>query len=295
MANNKDSKSTINDSPRDAKSPASAVAPILNYLLETRGFDFTGFHPDMLVRRISKRLVATATRNFDNYLAYLPSHEDELDRLIDVLTINVSRFFRDSLTFELLAERVLPTLIRKKVACHDSSLRIWSAGCAQGEEPYSVAILVQELLEKDAYPVELHLFATDIDPKALRTAQEAQYARADLEQMKYGFLLKYFKPEGENFRLIPAIQEKVHFSQYDILDKKHGTPPESVFGGFDLVLCRNLLIYFKPEYQMRIFEKLYHAIAPDGILILGEAETLPMTLRHLFCREFEFSPIYRKL
>ncbi len=87
----------------------------------------------------------------------------------------------------------------------------------------------------------------------------------------------------------------VHFSLYDILDKKYGTPPESIFGGFDLVLCRNLLIYFRPDYQVQIWEKLYRALASGGYLIIGEAETLPITLRHLFHREFEFSPIYRKL
>ncbi len=271
------------------------IASILNYLNDKRGFDFTGCHQDMLLRRLGKRLTATASKDCRDYLACLHQNEEELDRLVDVLTINVSRFFRDPLTFELIAERILPTVMRKKVDQGGSSLRIWSAGCARGEEPYSLAILIHELLEKEAHQLDLNLFATDIDAKALRDAREARYAQADVDQMKYRHLLKYFKQEGDLFRLIPEIKSLVNFSLYDILDKQHKTPPESVFGGFDLVLCRNLLIYFRPECQEQIFEKLYHAIVPNGTLILGEAETLPMTLRHLFSREFELSPIYRKL
>ncbi len=272
----------------------AAFDPILDYLVEKRGFDFSGCHRDMLARRIGKRLMVTACKDFGEYLACLRRDADELDRLIDAITINVSRFFRDSLTFELIADRIMPDMVRKKAGTGDPSLRIWSAGCARGEEPYSVAILLHELLEKEGRKMVLHLFGTDIDAGVLKDAREALYALSGVEHMKHRFLLKYFTPEGASFRLIPEIREKVHFSLYDMLDKKHGVPPESVFGGFDLVLCRNLLIYFNPEYQVRIFEKLCHALADNGYLILGEAETPPPALRHFFNRVFDFSPIYRK-
>ncbi len=272
----------------------TALASILDFLIEKRGFDFTGYHRNMLARRIGKRLAPTACTDFSEYLACLLRDADELDRLIDVVTINVSRFFRDSLTFELIADRILPDMVRKKGGMGDPSLRIWSAGCARGEEPYSVAILIHELLEKEGRKMVLHLFGTEIDVGVLKDAREALYALSSVEHMKHRLLLKYFTPEGPSFRLIPEIREKVHFSLHDMLDKKHGVPPESVFGGFDLVLCRNLLIYFTPEYQVRIFEKLYHALADNGYLILGEVETPPPALRHFFNRVFDFSPIYRK-
>ncbi len=271
-----------------------ALAPLLDFLVEKRGFDLTGYHRDMLVRRISRRLAATACSDLSDYLAYLHRDADELDRLIDAITISVSRFFRDSLTFELIADRILPDLVGKKAAMAHPELRIWSAGCARGEEPYSVAILIHALLEKEGRKMDLHLFATDIDTGVLQDAREALYALSSVEDMKHRLLLKYFRPEGTSFRLIPEIRAKVHFSRYDMLDKKRGVPPESVFGGFDLVLCRNLLIYFNPDYQVRIFEKLHHALADNGYLILGQVETLPLRLRHLFKQVFEFSPIYRK-
>ena len=125
------------------------LAPILDYLLEKRGFDFSGHHPAMLARRIGQRLTATACKDFGDYFCCLQKNALELDRLLDVITINVNRFFRDTLTFELIADRILPDIIREKTQAQDQSLRVWSAGCAMGEEPYSLAILIHELLCKE--------------------------------------------------------------------------------------------------------------------------------------------------
>jgi len=270
------------------------LTPILDYLLEKRGFDFSGYHPAMLARRIGQRLAATSCKDFSAYLSCLQRNADELDRLLDVITINVSRFFRDTLTFELIADRILPEIIREKTQSRDQSLRVWSAGCARGEEPYSLAILIHELLRKKEVALNLHLFATDIDCGALADAGKALYPLSSVENIKHRLLTKYFTAEGTSFRLMPEIKKRVTFSPYDMLDKKHGVPPESVFGNFDLVLCRNLLIYFNIEYQETIFEKLYHSLAKNGILLLGEAEAPTTMYRHHFSRVFDFSPIYRK-
>ena len=270
------------------------LKPILDYLLEKRGFDFSGYHPAMLERRIGQRLTATSSKDFGDYLCCLQRNAPELDRLLDVLTINVSRFFRDTLTFELIADRILPAMVRDKIQARDHSLRVWSAGCARGEEPYSLAIIFHELLRKEEVAMNLHLFATDIDGGALVDAGGALYPLSSVENIKHRLLTKYFTPEGISFRLMPEIKERVTFSLYDMLDKKHGVPPESVFGNFDLVVCRNLLIYFNTEYQETIFEKLYHSLANHGYLILGEAEAPTMTYRRHFSRVLDFSPIYRK-
>lgn len=276
------------------KETDKTLAPILAHLEEQRGFDFSGCHADMLARRIGGRLAATACKDFHEYLACLHRDAAELDRLIDAVTINVSRFFRDTLTFELLADRILTDIVRKKAQTLDRSLRVWSAGCARGEEAYSVAILLQEVLAKEEIALTLHLFATDIDQKALQEARKALYPLSSVEHMKHRLLTRYFTPEGTSFRLVPEIRERVAFSLFDMLDKKRGVPPESVFGAFDLVLCRNLLIYFNPDYQETIFEKLYHALAKNGILILGEAEAPTTKYQRHFSRVFDFSPIYRK-
>ena len=273
---------------------ATDVGPILNYLYQQRGLDFSGYHPPMLVRRIAQRLGATGCADLGDYLVRLRRDGAELDCLLDVLTINVSRFFRDTLTFELIADRILPPLILEKTRQGDHSLRIWSAGCAGGEEPYSVAILIHELLRKERRAMHPLLFATDIDAKALRFAAEAVYPFSSIKNIKYRLLTQYFAPDGDGFRLSPEIRGTVAFSRYDMLDKKHRVPPESIYGSFDLVLCRNLLIYYNHAYQDAIFDRLYHALAPEGRLVLGEAEAPTENYRRHFGRMVDASPIYRK-
>jgi chemotaxis methyl-accepting protein methylase len=267
---------------------------ILDYLFTERGLDFSGYRPAMVERRIRQRLGATSSADFKEYLSYIQSDADELDHLIDVMTINVSQFFRDTLTFELIAGKILPAVILEKTRARDHSLRIWSAGCAKGEEVYSLAILIKELLDREGIMVNLHIFATDIDKSALAAAENALYPLASIENIPYRLLTKYFTREGESFRITPEIREMVTFTHYDMLDKKHSVPQESVFGNFDMVFCRNLLIYFNAEYQEIIFEKLYHSLAENGYLVLGEAETPAMKFLNDLNRVSDFSPIYRK-
>jgi chemotaxis protein methyltransferase CheR len=271
-----------------------AIDPIVNYLSDKRSVDFSGYCPDVIARRLRTRMAATACRDFSEYLSYLQHNADELDRLVDVITVNVSRFFRDALTFELIADRVLPDIVRRKAEMRDQSLRVWSAGCARGEEPYSLAILIQELLEKAGRSVNLLLFATDISQASLEEAETALYPLSSVEDVKYRLLMKYFTREGTSFRLVPEISAKVRFSRYDMLDKGHGVPPQSVFGDFDMVLCRNLLMYLNREYQERIFDRLHRALARQGYLVLGEVEEPAAISRHRFNRVFDSSPIYRK-
>ena len=277
------------------KIPPSELTPILDYLMEHRGLDFSGVHPDMLVRRMGHRLEALNCNDFKDYFSFIQRETGEIDLLLNAITINVSRFFRDPLTFELLAERILPAILRQKVLAGDDTLRIWSAGCAMGEEAYSLAILIQELLLKEGRTMKLHLFGTDIDTQILGKAAKGVYPLASVENVKYGLFKKYFISAGEAFMLIPKIKRQVTFSFYDILDKGHRVPPESIFGNFDLICCRNLLIYFNTRYQETIFAKLHQALAQNGYLILGEAESPPPNSQQDFNRVVEFHPIYQKL
>lgn len=268
---------------------------ILNYLNEKRGFDFSGYLSSMVERRIKQRLPAVRCKDYIEYLNYIQKHADELDNLVDVLTINVSRFFRDTLTFEYIADRILPVIISEKIKINNHSFRVWSAGCSYGEEPYSVAILINEMMKKENLKLNLNIFATDIDEGAIKKAKEATYPFESIKNVKYGLLKEYFIMEGEFHRLSPAVKELVAFSAYDILDAKSYVPPESVFGDFDLVLCRNLLIYFEPRYQDLIFDKLYRAVVKGGYLVLGEAETLPMKYKSYFRAANDCCRIYQRL
>ena len=279
---------------------------IINYLNEKRGFDFSGYRASMVERRIKKRLSATKTKDPNEYLHYLKNHPDELDKLIDALTINVSRFFRDTLTFEYIADRILPVIVYEKKNTLDHSLRIWSAGCSMGEEPYSIAILINELFEREKQNLDVNIFATDIDKGILIKAREAVYPFESIKSIKYRLLKRYFTPvkargsergagsAGESFRLIQDIKDLVSFSHFDMLDRRSYAPPESVFGSFDMVLCRNLLIYFNIGHQDIIFDKLYRSLSNNGYLILGDAEIPAFKYQRSLKKVNEYCHIYQK-
>ena len=268
---------------------------ILDHLSKERGFDFSGYRPPMLGRRIRNRLTSTKCVGFPEYLKYLEKHPEELDELVDVLTINVSRFFRNTLAFDYIADRILPTIVFEKKNGRDPSLRVWSAGCATGEEPYSIAILIRELQRKEKLDLGVNIFATDIDERVLKRAKKALYPYESIKNIKYRLLKRYFKENGERFQLNPNIQEMVDFSAFDMMNKRGYAPPESVFGDFDMIFCKNVLIYFSTRHQDRIFDKVYRSLAKGGYLLLGKAETPTREYQNRFRKVNGCCPIYQKV
>jgi chemotaxis protein methyltransferase CheR len=267
---------------------------ILDYLKEKRGFDFCGYRDAMLARRVKHRFPYTKCNDFADYYCYLQDRPQELDHLIDALTINVSRFFRDTLTFEYLAERIIPFIIYDKIKKSDRYVRVWSAGCAMGEEPFSIAILAKEFLEKERMEMDVSIFATDVDRNILEKARKACYPFEAVANVKFRLIKKYFIPMGTGFQLERSIRGRVMFSSYDLLDRRSYAPPESVFGGFDLVLCRNVLIYFSTQWQHLILDKLYRSLLKGGFLVLGESESPPEDYQHRLVRRNDCCHIYRK-
>ncbi len=282
----------------------TAIRDILYCLRADRDLDFSGCRPAMVERRVSQRASLVGCWDFPSYLVYLSKHPDELDKLADVLTINVSRFFRNPLTFEYLASRILPRLIHEKIQQKDLTLRVWSAGCSFGEEAYSIAILIHEILGRENLRFDIRIFATDIDQGALKKARAAVYPCESVKDVKFGLLKKYFVPaepgekgagtENEYFKLVPEIRDVVSFSTYDILTPQTVAPPESIFGSFDMVLCRNVLIYFNLECQDAILEKLFRTLRPEGYLILGQAEAPTAAYRGFFKRVDDCCHVYQK-
>jgi chemotaxis protein methyltransferase CheR len=266
---------------------------ILFLLKNQRGFDFSGYRTPMLERRVNKRMLATRCKSYDEYLDYLKNNADELDNLIDVFTINVSHFFRNSLTFEYLKKAILPAMIFS--SHYSNNLRIWSAGCSFGEEPYSIAILLNELYEKEESNTNFTIFGTDLDAKAISRAQEGSYDYESIGNVKYSILNKYFTRKDEKFVISSEIKEKVHFSFYDLLNKNSLVPPESIYGNFDMVLCRNVLIYFNLEYQQIIFNKLHKSLNNNGYIVLGESETPIEQFKNKFKKVSNCCNVYQKI
>jgi chemotaxis protein methyltransferase CheR len=270
------------------------IGSILHYLHTQRGFDFRGNHLPMLERRVTKRVHATKTSSFEDYYLYLQENQQELDELLHVLTINVSMFFRDPLAFEYLQSLISNTL-QMKLRRGEHNLRIWSAGCSTGEEPYSLAIMIREILDfNHDSEVTVDIIGTDIDEKALLGAAVGQYKEESLKNTRLGLVRKYFSLENEQYAVSEEIKVMVSFSTYDLLDKKSFVPPESVFGDFDIVLCRNVLIYFNQTYQNRIFHKLYKSLHKGGYLILGESEVPTREYEKRFRRVSRYCKIFQK-
>jgi len=271
------------------------IEKILNLLHNVRGYDFAGCSLPMLNRRIHKRLFSTKTENFNSYFKYLQNTPEEFDALVDVLTINVSKFFRNPICFEYLSKIVIPSIVSQKTDFNDCNLRIWSAGCSTGEEPYSVAININEYIEKEKIPLKVSIFATDIDKNALSTAIQGKYNIDSIEEVKTGILKKHFTCTEDSYKIKSKIKKMIDFSFYDLLNKKSYVPPNCIFGGFDIVLCRNVLIYFNTDYHERIFEKLYRSLNPNGYLILGEAEVISEKYKNKFKKISSCCKIYVRL
>jgi chemotaxis protein methyltransferase CheR len=248
---------------------------VLEELRRVRGLDLSDYRRSILERRLAARMANLRLKDPEEYLQRLRSDPLECDRLIEAILIKVSSFFRDLLVFELLAQRILPSIIERHRQDHTRQIRVWSAGCAAGEEAYSVAILLVQALEDEDFHTLPYICATDISPEALATAQTGRYRRENLETIQLGILDHFFRPTAEGFEVIPEIRSMVHFSRHDLTSRHSLAPADSVFGSFDLVLCRNVLIYFSLDLQRRVQDKLYGALNPGGYLVLGMAESLP--------------------
>ncbi|OEU74632.1 MAG: hypothetical protein BA864_10910 [Desulfuromonadales bacterium C00003093] len=260
----------------------SGLNHIIEYLKLQRGMDFCGYRLSTLQRRLSVRMSQVGALSSAAYWERLISDPAEPDRLIDVFGVNVSHFFRDPLVFEMIGQRLLPELIESKIEAGNREIRVWSAGCGGGEEAYSLAILLHQTLKKQQGSWRSYIFASDINGQALQQAAQAYYPREKFKDTRLTFLDEYFVPTDNGFAARPFLREMVQFSSDDLTSLERMSPAESIYGSFDLILCRNVLIYFDAELRERVFEKLYHALGCSGILVLGNAEVLPNQLAEKF-------------
>lgn len=268
---------------------------ILQLVKVKEGFEFEAYKLPMLIRRIDNRILKKNSATPENYYSILQSDEKESRRLVNNFLINVSHFFRDPFTFEFIKKKVLPELIARSISAGQNSFRIWSAGCANGEEAYSLAILIEEYCRKENLKIEVDFFATDYDSTALVCARKGEYNPKSLEEVKLKYFTQYFTQSAEMYRINADVKSKIQFLQYNLLDRNSYAPSESVFGEFDLILCRNVLIYFNEEFQNLIFNKLYKSLSKNKILVLGDAEVPPTDCKRKFQQINDCCKIYRKV
>ena len=244
-----------------------AFAALARQITQTSGFALEAYKDKCIRRRIAVRMRACGVHTYDDYRALLSRSPNEYDRLRDALTINVTRFYRNAETWDLLRRQVLPALLDGR----RHEVRVWSAGCASGEEPYTLAVLVADYLDRHGRGEELSrlaIDATDIDRGSLERAAAASYRSEGLAEMPDEQARAYFEPAADGRRVIDRVRRRVHVRQLDL--SREG-PLRS---DYDLILCRNVVIYFDRPMQERLFQAFADALVPGGYLVLGKVETL---------------------
>ncbi|MGH7281626.1 MAG: CheR family methyltransferase [Polyangiaceae bacterium] len=251
---------------------------LLTYLNRARGFDFSGYKRTSLSRRLLKRMQTVNVDSYGAYLDYLEVHPDEFPLLFNMLLINVTGFYRDETAWEALGAHIKRLIERRSAG---PPIRVWSAGCASGEEPFTLAMIFAELLGAEPLVNHVKIYATDLDDQALSQARQAVYPAKAIEPVPEALRDKYFSRVGPSYAFNKELRRAVIFGRHDLAQ-------DAPISRVDLLSCRNTLMYFNGETQTRILNRLHFALAEEGILFLGKAEML-LTHANLF------SPIDLKL
>jgi chemotaxis methyl-accepting protein methylase len=267
----------------------SSVTQLLD---QTSGSHSSIYERAFLHTSIEKRLQETGCGSPEEYCGYLEQNPAEEQILRACLYNHFSEFFRDPLTFAMLERSILPELIQKKKNGKRSEIRIWSAGCAAGQEPYSLAILLEEALGNSHPGLTYRIFATDLDETQLDEARLGYYPPAALGNLSLKRSETWFIRQAGGYVVKAALQKNINFSVFDLIQEERGCPPASIFGDFDLVLCCNLLIYYQPGPRTLILDRFEHCLARGGTLVTDAAER-GLALAHHFREVYPPAAIFQ--
>jgi two-component system, chemotaxis family, CheB/CheR fusion protein len=238
---------------------------ILNILQKAHGVDFTLYKINTLERRTMRRMLLNKVEGYDEYARYLNAHPEEVENLYQDILINVTSFFRQPETFELLKKRIFPQIIDSRP--NDEPVRVWVLGCSTGEEAYSIAMAFAELTSDRSDHIPVQIFATDVNDRGIEKARAGLYSKNITEDISADRLRRFFIEEDGGYRVSKPIRDMCVFAQQNIL----ADPP---FSRMDLISCRNLLIYLDPTAQKKVIPLLHYALNPTGFMWLGSSETV---------------------
>ncbi len=254
------------------------VAPFLG--LQWRPFNRRG-----IKRKIEHKMAQIGLPHFEEYLLRIREDPQEQNDLVKIFTVTISRFFRDQEVFNTVGNSIIPAMIKNR---GDGEFRMWSIGCASGEEPYSLSILWKEKVEKIRPQTHLSILATDINENLLARAREGRYKKSSLKEVSKDILGSYFKMDNEFYVLDKAVRESVEFRRHDIIHEKP-------FSGMEMVFCRNLAFtYFSKESQVNVLNKIAGSLREKGYLVIGKDESLPLVYPTLFVPAFPPGKVYKK-
>lgn len=262
-----------------------AFEALLRYMRDSRGFDFTGYKRTSLMRRVRHRMDQAGYTAFDEYLDFLQASSEEFTALFNTILINVTSFFRDPDAWEFVSTDVIPRLLAERGP--DDPIRVWSAGCASGQEAYTLAMLLAEAMGAEAFRQRVKIYATDVDEDALNEARVASYDAKAVESVPPELLTRYFEQvNGGRYAFHKDLRRAVIFGRNDLVK-------DAPISRVDLLVCRNTLMYLNAETQRNVLGRLHFALAPQGTLFLGHAEMLlshgdrftPLNLKHRIFRK----------
>ena len=261
-----------------------AFEALLRYMRDSRGFDFTGYKRTSLIRRVRHRMAHAGYDTFEEYLDVLQASSDEFSALFNSVLINVTSFFRDPDAWEYVSADVIPRLLTERGP--EAPIRVWSAGCASGQEAYTLAMLLAEPLGPDVFRQRVKIYATDVDEDALTEARAANYDARAVESVPAEMLNKYFEHHNGHYTFHKDLRRAVIFGRNDLVR-------DAPISRVDLLVCRNTLMYMNAETQRNVLGRLHFALAPQGTLFLGHAEMLlshgdkftPSNLKHRIFRK----------
>ncbi len=258
---------------------------LLNKIFQDRGLDFRHYRQELLKRRFALRIRANNVKSYSEYLRLLIHKPEEYDKLFESLTINVTEFFRDPGVW-ISIKTLCKDLIKHKLLNGESTIKVWSAGCSSGAEGYSMAILLSDLL-KPHKQISVEIVGTDIDLKSLETATNGEYEKGVLNNINPEYLQNYFELKDERYQASEEIKKLVKFKNLDLIAADY-------FKNIDIVLCRNVFIYFDRSLQDMLLTKFYDSLTKSGYLILGKVENIMGDARKLFGVINQSAKIYQK-
>ncbi len=245
---------------------------LLGYLRDERSCDLSMYDSAYLRKTLEKRMAVLGMEDVLDYTRVLGRQEEELQQLLRVLVNTWTAFFRDPLAFAHLEYIILPMMRDSARNRATASLRSWCVGCSSGQEAWSLAMLFEEMLEDHDADMSYQLFATDNAEHILAQARTAEYDLSTAGDMRLRHLEKFTARDGGILRIHPSLRSRVTFECHDLLDPRSLCPPSCVYGDFDLVLCCNLLMYYRDDIRAYALGKLARCLSPDGYLMVGAAE-----------------------
>lgn len=270
----------------------NALEIISELLAGRKHLHLHSFDEEFVNKVISQQMQLCDCATVRDYADKLMLHEKRIESLTNKLLNSHSEFFRNQLTFSMLEAVIMPMIYHANEK--NNEIRIWSAGCAGGQEAYSLAMLVDQYLKTLQVKRPVRIFATDRLANNIAMALQGRYAISQLKNLRVSFLNQYFKESGDEWIIAGHLRKMINFSQFDLLDEKLISPPSSLFGDFQLIMCSNVLIYYKAEVRQFMIKRLLKSLVKGGFFICSEAEIgITSSIRGL--RQFNaFHPIFVK-